>query len=147
MNKIHTLDRYGVFSELKRLVQNSLPIKGTYIKTLEKDDIFDKPVNKTSELQILKVGNQSIYVPITKEPDVAEGAIPEDMMAKIIAKIKDPKSLKILAEYLEQEKVQETNTKTVVKLEEAEGKNDDYQDIINKMDELVAKIKAATDET
>ena len=71
MNKINTLDRIGVFAELRRLVQKSLPIKGTYIKTLEKDDIFDKPVNKTSELQIIKVGNQSIYVPITKEPDVA----------------------------------------------------------------------------
>ena len=77
---------------------------------------------------------------------MAEGAIPEDMLAKIIAKIKDPKSRKILGEYLEQEKAQETTAKTVVKLEEAEGKNEDYQDIIDKKNELVGKIKLAIDD-
>jgi hypothetical protein len=146
MNVINTFDRTTVLSELRRLVQKSLPIKGTYIKTLEKDDIFDKPVNKTSELQIVKVGNQSIYVPITKEPDVAEGAIPEDMLAKVVARIKDPKSRKILSAYLEQEKAQETTAKTIVKLEEAEGKNEDYQDIIDKKNDLVEKIKLAIDD-
>ena len=147
MNKIHTLDRTAVFSELKRLIQQSLPIKGTYIKTLEKDDIFDQPVNKTSELQIIKVGNKSIYVPIVKEPEVAEGAIPEDMLVKVLAKIKDPKSRKIISEYLEQEKNQEVANKAVVKIEEAEAKNEDYQDVIDKKKELVDKIKLAADET
>ena len=147
MNNIHTLGRTAIFSELKRLIQQTLPIKGTYIKTLEKDDIFDKPVNKTSELQAVKVGDKSIYVPITKEPDMAEGAIPEDMLAKVISKIKDPKSRKILSEYLEQEKNQEIASKAVVKIEDAEAKNEDYKDILEKKKDLTEKIKLAADDT
>jgi hypothetical protein len=151
MNKIHSMDKVSVFAELKRLVHASLPIKGTYIKTLEPDDIFDTPVNKTSELQSVKVGNTSILVPIVKEPEVAEGAIPVDMLSKVVSKIKDPRSRKILAEYLEQEKAQaearDVASKTVVKMEEAEGKNEDYQEVITRKKELVEKIKAAADET
>lgn len=147
MNKVHLLDKPAILSELKRLIAKSLPVKGTYVKTLDQDDIFDQPVNKTSQLEALKVGGKQIFVPIVKEPEMAEGAIPDDMMKRVISKIKDPKSRKILSNYLEQEKNQEVkvSAKTMQKMEDKEGGEDEeHKEILEKKKDYVNQLKQIT---
>lgn len=147
MNKVHLLDKPAVLSELKRLIAKSLPIKGTYVKTLDQDDIFDQPVNKTSQLEALKVGGKKIFVPIVKEPDMAEGAIPDDMIKRVVSQIKDPKSRKILSDYLEQEKNQEVKitSKAMQKLEDKEvGDDEEHKEILEKKKEYVNRLKQIT---
>jgi hypothetical protein len=100
---IQTMDKPSVLLQLKRITEQNLPIKGTYVKTLKQEDIFDSPVNKTTELHAVKVGNQQILVPIVKEEELTQGAISDDLVMKLLSKIKDKKSREVLSAYLEQE--------------------------------------------
>ena len=97
------MDKPSVLLQLKRLTEQNLPIKGTYVKTLKQEDIFDSPVNKTTELHAVKVGNQQILVPIVKEEELTQGAISDDLVMKLLSKIKDKKSRQVLSAYIEQE--------------------------------------------
>jgi hypothetical protein len=100
---IQSMDKPSVLLQLKRLTEQNLPIKGTYVKTLKQEDIFDSPVNKTTELHAVKVGNQQILVPIVKEEELTQGAISDDLVMKLLSKIKDKKSRQVLSAYIEQE--------------------------------------------
>jgi hypothetical protein len=100
---IQSMDKPSVLLQLKRLTEQNLPIKGTYVKTLKQEDIFDSPVNKTTELHAVKVGKQQILVPIVKEEELTQGAISDDLVMKLLSKIKDKKSRQVLSAYIEQE--------------------------------------------
>ena len=100
---IQSMDKPSVLLQLKRLTEQNLPIKGTYVKTLKQEDIFDSPVNKTTELHAIKVGKQQILVPIVKEEELTQGAISDDLVMKLLSKIKDKKSRQVLSAYIEQE--------------------------------------------
>ena len=97
------MDKPSVLLQLKRITEQNLPIKGTYVKTLKQEDIFDTPINKTTELHSVKVGNQQILVPIVKEEELTQGAISDDLVMKLLSKIKDKKSRQVLSAYIEQE--------------------------------------------
>jgi len=97
------MDKPSVLLQLKRITEQNLPIKGTYVKTLKQEDIFDSPVNKTTELHAIKVGKQQILVPIVKEEELTQGAISDDLVMKLLSKIKDKKSREVLSAYIEQE--------------------------------------------
>jgi hypothetical protein len=100
---IQSMDKPSVLLQLKRITEQNLPIKGTYVKTLKQEDIFDSPVNKTTELHAIKVGKQQILVPIVKEEELTQGAISDDLVMKLLSKIKDKKSREVLSAYIEQE--------------------------------------------
>jgi hypothetical protein len=100
---IQSMDKPSVLLQLKRLTEQNLPIKGTYVKTLKQEDIFDSPVNKTTELHAVKIGKQQILVPIVKEEELTQGAISDDLVMKLLSKIKDKKSRQVLSAYIEQE--------------------------------------------
>ena len=97
------MDKPSILLQLKRITEQNLPIKGTYVKTLKQEDIFDSPVNKTTELHAIKVGKQQILVPIVKEEELTQGAISDDLVMKLLSKIKDKKSREVLSAYIEQE--------------------------------------------
>lgn len=100
---IQSMDKPSILLQLKRITEQNLPIKGTYVKTLKQEDIFDSPVNKTTELHAIKVGKQQILVPIVKEEELTQGAISDDLVMKLLSKIKDKKSRQVLSAYIEQE--------------------------------------------
>jgi hypothetical protein len=100
---IQSMDKPSILLQLKRITEQNLPIKGTYVKTLKQEDIFDSPVNKTTELHAIKVGKQQILVPIVKEEELTQGAISDDLVMKLLSKIKDKKSREVLSAYIEQE--------------------------------------------
>jgi hypothetical protein len=138
------LSKPALITEMKRMMQlNVMPIKGTYVKTMP-DDIFDEPVNKTTELHQINVGNQKILVPIVQEEEEAQGAIPDDLLNSVLAKIKDKKSRRIFQEYIAQQKdikAEPIVVKEKVTLDESEMKRqkDDYvarMKEIRTMDEL-----------
>jgi len=104
MDRVKKYDKYTVLSELNRLIGNNAPIKGTYVKTLKHDDIFETNVNKTTELHAIKSGNKRVYVPIVKEEPVQEGSISERQLLKLLQNVKNPSAQRILREYLAQNK-------------------------------------------
>lgn len=143
METIQYLSKPALLTEMKRLIQKSLPIKGTYIKTLDQD-IFDEQITKTTELYPVKVGKQQVLVPLVKEEELAEGAIPEDMINKILAKIKDPKGRAIIREYIEQEKEHKVEEKKAIKAEKAEVREGDEEaELKKKKDVIVKQMKQA----
>jgi hypothetical protein len=103
------MSKFTVLSELNRLVGKNSTIKGTYVKTLKQDDIFDTPVNKTTELHTIKSGSKKILVPLVKPEPVQVGAISDREVSKLLSTVKDPRARKILNEYLEQNKNLETS--------------------------------------
>lgn len=97
------MDTLGnVLDKLKQIAYQNMPIKGTYIKTLKQEDIFDEPVQKTTELKRIQVGKQSILVPIIKEQEV-KPALSDEIVMKLLSRIKDIKSRQILETYKQQE--------------------------------------------
>jgi hypothetical protein len=109
MDHVKKMSKFTVLSELNRLVGKNSTIKGTYVKTLKQDDIFDTPVNKTTELHSVKAGGKQILVPLVKPEPVQMGAISGREISKLLATVKDPRARKILNEYLEQNESLETN--------------------------------------
>jgi len=104
MDRVKKYDKYTILSELNRLIGNNAPIKGTYVKTLKHDDIFETNVNKTTELHAIKSGNKRILVPLVKEEPLQEGSISESQLLKLLRQVKNPQSQRILREYLAQNK-------------------------------------------
>ncbi len=99
------MDSIGnVIDKLKLIAYQSMPIKGTYIKTLKQEDIFEEPIQKTTELKRVNIGNQSILVPIIKE-EIVKPTLSDDIVMKLLSKIKDVKSRQILETYKQQENI------------------------------------------
>jgi hypothetical protein len=135
MESIDYLSKPSLIKELRRMIDNSMTIKGTYIKTMP-DDIFDEPVNKTTDLHNIKIGKQTILVPIVQEKLQTDDAIPEELLDKLLSKIKNPKARAIFQKYMSQLKDIEAEpivVKEKVKFDESEMKR--------KKDELVDKMK------
>ena len=99
---VKNMDKKTVLSELSKLVNKNKVIKGTYIKTLGQDDIFEVPVNRTTELKSINVNNKDVYVPITKDKDVASGSLTEKQLQYLLSTVKNPESLAILEKYMQQ---------------------------------------------
>jgi hypothetical protein len=99
---VKNMDRKTVLSELSKLVDKHKVIKGTYIKTLGQDDIFEVPVNRTTELKTISMNNKDIYVPITKDRDVPAGSLSEKQLQYLLSTVKNPDSLAILEKYMQQ---------------------------------------------
>ena len=104
MDRVKKYDKYTVLSELNRLIGQNAQIKGTYVKTLKHDDIFETNVNKTTELHAIKSGNKRVYVPIVKDEPVQEGSISERQLLKLLQNVKNPSAQRILREYMAQNK-------------------------------------------
>lgn len=140
-----------VLEKLKQIAYQNMPIKGTYIKTLKQEDIFDEPIQKTTELKRIKVGNENILVPIIKEQEV-KPALSDEIVMKLLSKIKDIKSRQILETYKMQEQVgkiptlpqlpedkqQDVRTTTTISLEE------DPELLKERKTDLVKKAKSLT---
>jgi hypothetical protein len=143
------MDTLGnVLEKLKQIAYQNMPIKGTYIKTLKQEDIFDEPVQKTTELKRIQVGNQSILVPIIKEQEV-KPALSDEIVMKLLSRIKDLKSRQILETYKQQEQFQKPpafpqlpQTEQQVNVEGEEGdKGEDPALLKERKSELVKKAK------
>lgn len=139
---IQTMDKPSVLLQLKRITEQNLPIKGTYVKTLKQEDIFDAPVNKTTELHSVKVGNQQILIPIVKEEELTQGAISDDLVMKLLSKIKDKKSREVLSAYIEQE--EDINLKKPIiiakdKIQEKEGEETDETVLLKERKDEILK--------
>lgn len=136
------MDKPSVLLQLKRITEQNLPIKGTYVKTLKQEDIFDAPINKTTELHSVKVGNQQILVPIVKEEELTQGAISDDLVMKLLSKIKDKKSREVLSAYIEQE--EDINLKKPIiiakeKPQEKEGEETDEAVLLKERKDEILK--------
>jgi hypothetical protein len=138
VKKAQNYDKYTVLSELNRLIGSHADIKGTYIKTLKHDDIFETNVNKTTKLHSIKAGNKKILVPIVQDEPVQEGSISEKQLMKLLHDVKNPQAQRILREYLSQNKEIEREIvgdrmirKTVQATETAKKRsNDETQEIL-----------------
>ena len=145
------MDSIGnVLEKLKQIAYQNMPIKGTYIKTLKQEDIFDEPVQKTTELKRIKVGGESILVPIIKEQEV-KPALSDEIVMKLLSKIKDIKSRQILETYKLQEQVGKTpafpqlpeERQQEMKTTEPTGTEGDDPEVLKERKvELVKKAKA-----
>jgi hypothetical protein len=105
MDRVKKMTKYTVLSELSRLIGQNTPIKGTYVKTLNQDDIFETPNNKTTQLYSIPSNNkmgQKILVPLVKPEAIQEGSLSESEVAKLLRNVKDARARKILLEYLSQ---------------------------------------------
>jgi hypothetical protein len=144
------MDTLGnVLDKLKQIAYQNMPIKGTYIKTLKQEDIFDEPIQKTTELKRVQVGNQSILVPIIKEQEV-KPALSDEIVMKLLSRIKDLKSRQILETYKQQEQFQkppafpqlpQTEQQVNVEGEEGGDKGEDPALLKERKTELVKKAK------
>lgn len=105
MDRVKKMTKYTVLSELSRLIGHNTPIKGTYVKTLNQDDIFETPNNKTTQLYSIPSNNKmgkKILVPLVKPEAIQEGSLSESEVAKLLRNVKDARARKILLEYLSQ---------------------------------------------
>lgn len=141
-----------VLDKLKQIAYQNMPIKGTYIKTIKQEDIFDEPIQKTTELKRIKVGNETILVPIIKEQEV-KPALSDEIVMKLLSRIKDIKSRQILETYKMQEQIGKTpqlpqlpeDKQQEIKLTETTGLSDGGEDpevLKERKVELVKKLKA-----
>ena len=124
------MDKPSVLLQLKRITEQNLPIKGTYVKTLKQEDIFDTPINKTTELHAVKVGKQQILVPIVKEEEITQGAISDDLVMKLLSKIKDKKSRQVLSAYIEQEEDINIKKPIVIAKEKTEKEGEETDEAV-----------------
>lgn len=127
---IQSMDKPSVLLQLKRITEQNLPIKGTYVKTLKQEDIFDTPINKTTELHAVKVGKQQILVPIVKEEEITQGAISDDLVMKLLSKIKDKKSRQVLSAYIEQEEDINIKKPIVIAKEKTEKEGEETDEAV-----------------
>jgi hypothetical protein len=133
MDKVKKMSKLVVLSELKKYVKlnDEKTMKGTFIKTLEKEDIFDNPINKTTELHLVKLGNKSVLVPIIKKEDIQTNPIDDKALSVLLSKIKNPNDRDIVKQYITQQNMQEVINIGKLKREVIEKKNDGDGDEVN----------------
>jgi hypothetical protein len=114
MDRVKKLTKKQLLSEMARLSKEQTPSKGTYIKTLKHEDIFDEPVNKTSIIYPIKDNKgKKMLIPIEQEPidKEAKGLMTEEELTHLISVLNNPYSKEILRRFLKQErKRQETDS-------------------------------------
>lgn len=103
MDRILKMDKYTVLKELERAL-NFKKQKGTYIKTIKPDEVFDEEIiNPTTELHKVKIKDKVIQVPIIKklleEPDKEE----LQKIKRMLENTTSERGRKILNQLLEQE--------------------------------------------
>jgi hypothetical protein len=106
------IERKAIVSKLLKLISNNQTVKGTYVKSIKPEDIFDTET-PTTTLYPVKAGNTTILVPIVDPNDQQQPAINPNLALKIISKISDPKQKDILKNYITQTQ----------KLDEKENRN------------------------
>ena len=62
MDRVKKLTKAQLLSEYQRITKENQPTKGTYIKTLKHEDIFEIPVNKTSIIYPIKNGKKNVKI-------------------------------------------------------------------------------------
>jgi hypothetical protein len=117
------MSKLVVLSELKKYINmNDEMMKGTYIKTLEKE--AQSGINKTTELHTVKVGDKFLLVPIVKKEDIQEEAINNDMLSKLLSKIKNQNDRDIVKQYVIQQNLQEVQDIANIKKAELDKEKD-----------------------
>jgi hypothetical protein len=107
MKDIKKMTKKQILSEMARLSIEETPTKGTYIKTLKHEDIFDEPANKTSTIYSVKDNKgKKMLIPIEDEPldKEAKGIMNEEELTHLISVLNNPYSKEILKRFLKQEK-------------------------------------------
>jgi hypothetical protein len=107
MKDIAKMTKKQILSEMARLSKEQTPTKGTYIKTLKHEDIFDEPTNKTSTIYPIKDNKgKKILIPIEDEPmeKEAKGLMTEEELTHLISVLNNPYSKEILKRFLKQER-------------------------------------------
>ena len=114
MERVKKLTKKKLLSEYQRIAKEETPTKGTYIKTLKHEDIFDEPVNKTSTIYPIKDNKgKKMLIPIEQEPidKEAKGLMTEEELTHLISVLNNPYSKEILRRFLKQERDrQDTDT-------------------------------------
>ena len=144
MNRVNKMSKLVVLSELKKYIDvNDNMMKGTYVKTLQKE--LNKPINKTTELHNIKVGDKFMLVPIVKKEDVQEEAIGDNLLSKLLSKIKNPNDRDIVKQYVIQQNLQEvidiSNIKKAEVEKEADVDGGDIDDETKQFQELKTKYQ------
>jgi hypothetical protein len=106
------IERKAIVSKLLKLISSNQPVKGTYVKSIKPEDIFDAET-PTTTLYPIKAGNSTILVPIVDPNDQQQPAINPNLAQKILNKVIDPKQKEILKNYITQTQ----------KLDERENRN------------------------
>jgi len=133
------MSKLVVLSELKKYINmNDQMMKGTYIKTLQKE--AQTGINKTTELHTVKVGDKFLLVPIVKKEDIQEDAINDDMLSKLLSKIKNVNDREVVKQYVIQQNLQEVRDIASIKKAEVEKEADvdggDIDDETKQFEEL-----------
>ena len=139
MNRVKKMSKLVVLSELKKYINmKDEMMKGTYIKTLQKE--AQTGINKTTELHTVKVGDKFLLVPIVKKEDIQEDAINNDMLSKLLSKIKNVNDREVVKQYVIQQNLQEVQDIANIKKAEVEKEADvdggDIDDETKQFEEL-----------
>jgi hypothetical protein len=104
MERVQSMDKYTVLSELKKFV--SKPIKVTDININR--DIFEVPeekINKTSILYSVKDGKKNVYIPIEQKEEQLKDTVDDSTIKRLLKT--SGKGKQIAAAYLQQEETKE----------------------------------------
>jgi hypothetical protein len=107
VERVNKLTKKQLLSEMARLSKEQTPSKGTYIKTLKHEEIFDEPTNKTSTIYPIKDNKgKKMLIPIEDEPieKEAKGLMTEEELTHLISVLNNPYSKEILRRFLKQER-------------------------------------------
>jgi len=131
MDKVKKMSKLVVLSQLKKYVKlnDEKTMKGTFIKTLEKEN--SKPINQTTELHLVKLGDKTVLVPIIKKDDLQTNPIDDIVLSKLLSKIKNQNDRDIVKQYITQQNMQEVINIGNIKRKEIEKKGDGDGDEIN----------------
>lgn len=108
------IQRKAIVSKLLKVINMNQPVKGTYVKSIKPEDIFDTET-PTTTLYPIKAGNSTILVPLVDINEQAKPAINPDLALKILSKVSDPKQKDILKNYIIQTQKQEVKKGEEVK--------------------------------
>lgn len=107
MDRVKNLTKAQLLSEYERISKDTQTTKGTYIKTMKHEDIFEIPVNKTSTIhQVKGPKGQNMLIPVEDDDEDMEagGIMSDEEVEHLIKVLKNPHSKEILKAFLKQEK-------------------------------------------
>ena len=137
------MSKLVVLSELKKYVKlnDEKTMKGTFIQTLEKEK--SKPINQTTELHLVKIGDKMILVPLIKKDDLQTDPIDDKVLSVLLSKIKNQNDRDIVKQYVTQQNMQEVINMGNIKRKEIEkkGDGDEINDETKQFEEAKTKLQ------
>jgi hypothetical protein len=112
MDRVKKLTKAQLLTEYQRISKDTQTTKGTYIKTMKHEDIFEIPVNKTSTIhQIKGPKGKKMLIPVEDDDEDIEagGIMSNEEVEHLIKVLKNPHSKEILRAFLKQEEHREKN--------------------------------------